>query len=705
MPTYIRVKDLPNSASSLNADDYIMLSGSIAGARKIVKADFLSTVADEFNASPSTYKLATLDASNKVDSSQWPASAFSYQGTWAASSNTPTLANGTGTAGYTYYASDSGSVNFGAGAISFTAGDAVVYDGSIWQKVPDVANILDGKGTVDEGKTTLQIPNVGTAANEVPVNGMLGDLAFQSSAGVVVDDLTVDGHFTGTVGKPMPVNGPSMRFDGSNDYIEFADNDSFSFVDGSGNDTPFSISAWVKMEDATSFPVISKLGAGASLAEYMFGTDSSDRLQVAFMDSSGQLPQAYSAAVTNYEGQWVHLVMTYGGAGPSASSGKSFATSITDNVSVYVNASAQALTAVNKPAYLGMSNTSQPVSLGSQQTNYAKGEIRDVKLFNKELSAAEVKEVYSNGQLPESFAELTGAIAYVSDFTTGVNGWNAINTTLTANYDSGDAGYADALRIVADDGSYDRVEHSTTFEVGKRYRLTLDYKMVAGTTGRILQSGNLDTTGISVGSWTHFNQEWVAASNDPLRIYVAVTGSASDEILIQNVRITQIGSVLDARAEQFDTSTGKLYDLSGNSFIGTQSGGVSLLGREFLIPERGIFTPTIYYQNSTGLSISYTTQSGNYVRTGDLVAIQIKLTWTVTGTPVNDNLGVRGIPFQPVREDSLACHDSQGQTALVTTNASNDIMYCLSNSLASNLADNVGTGTHTIYISGTYQIQ
>lgn len=192
MPTYIRVKDLPNSATSLNTDDFIMLSGSTGGARKIQKADFLSTVAGSFNAAPSTYKLATLDASNKVDASQWPASAFSYQGTWAASSNTPTLANGSGTAGYTYYASDSGSVNFGAGAISFTAGDAVVYDGSIWQKVPDVANILDGKATVDEGKTTLQIPNVGSAANEVSVNGMLGDLAFQSSEGPSVGALEAE---------------------------------------------------------------------------------------------------------------------------------------------------------------------------------------------------------------------------------------------------------------------------------------------------------------------------------------------------------------------------------------------------------------------------------------------------------------------------------------------------------------------------------
>ena len=245
MPTYIRVKDLPNSASSLNADDYIMLSGSIAGARKIVKNDFLSTVADEFKAAPSTYKLATLDASNKVDSSQWPASAFSYQGTWAASTNTPTLANGSGTAGYTYYASDAGSVNFGAGAISFTAGDAVVYDGSIWQKVPDVANILDGKGTVDEGKTTLQIPDVGTAVNEVPLNGMLGDLAFQSADGPSVSNLKASGTTTLTndsdLSLTVETNGQNAMtvnvIGASPNYIfDVRDDGTSKFrVDGNGN--------------------------------------------------------------------------------------------------------------------------------------------------------------------------------------------------------------------------------------------------------------------------------------------------------------------------------------------------------------------------------------------------------------------------------------------------------------------------------------
>ena len=223
MPTYIRVKDLPNSASQLGSDDYLYLSGATFGARKIEKADFLSTVADSFNAAPSTYKLATLDAGNKVDASQWPASAFSYQGTWAASTNTPTLANGSGTAGYTYYASDAGSVNFGAGAISFTAGDAVVYNGSIWQKVPDVVNILDGKGTVDEGKTTLQIPNVGTAANEVSLNGMLGSMAYQD-----FDAFYQTGNWT-----------PTLSFSGGSTGISYGAN-TFGYYTKIGNTVSYS---------------------------------------------------------------------------------------------------------------------------------------------------------------------------------------------------------------------------------------------------------------------------------------------------------------------------------------------------------------------------------------------------------------------------------------------------------------------------------
>ncbi len=78
--------------------------------------------------------VATLDSGGKVPVAQLPSSVMTYEGTWNANTNTPTLANGTGDAGMVYLVSTAGSTDFGAGAISFAVGDWAVYSGSIWQK-------------------------------------------------------------------------------------------------------------------------------------------------------------------------------------------------------------------------------------------------------------------------------------------------------------------------------------------------------------------------------------------------------------------------------------------------------------------------------------------------------------------------------------------------------------------------------------------
>jgi hypothetical protein len=90
--------------------------------------------------------IATLDAGGKVPASQLPNSVMEYLGTWAASTNTPTLANGTGNAGDVYIASDGGTVNFGAGNITFIAGDWVIYSGSIWQKSVNSNSVVSVNG-------------------------------------------------------------------------------------------------------------------------------------------------------------------------------------------------------------------------------------------------------------------------------------------------------------------------------------------------------------------------------------------------------------------------------------------------------------------------------------------------------------------------------------------------------------------------------
>jgi hypothetical protein len=78
--------------------------------------------------------VATLDAGGKIPVAQLPNSVMEYKGNWNASTNSPSLADGTGNAGDVYRVDVAGSQNLGSGSISFAVGDWVVYNGTIWEK-------------------------------------------------------------------------------------------------------------------------------------------------------------------------------------------------------------------------------------------------------------------------------------------------------------------------------------------------------------------------------------------------------------------------------------------------------------------------------------------------------------------------------------------------------------------------------------------
>jgi len=61
---------------------------------------------------------------------------WSDQGSWNAATNTPALADGTGTAGHYYTVSAAGSVDFGNGSIAFAVGDRAFYNGYFWRRWP-----------------------------------------------------------------------------------------------------------------------------------------------------------------------------------------------------------------------------------------------------------------------------------------------------------------------------------------------------------------------------------------------------------------------------------------------------------------------------------------------------------------------------------------------------------------------------------------
>ncbi len=62
------------------------------------------------------------------------AGGLDYQGTWNASTNTPTLASGVGTNGYYYVVSVDGSTNLD-GITDWKAGDWAIFNGTAWQKI------------------------------------------------------------------------------------------------------------------------------------------------------------------------------------------------------------------------------------------------------------------------------------------------------------------------------------------------------------------------------------------------------------------------------------------------------------------------------------------------------------------------------------------------------------------------------------------
>jgi hypothetical protein len=77
----------------------------------------------------------TVDAQGRITAASTIATTSnSYQGTWNASTNTPTLTSSVGTLGFYYVVSTAGSTNLD-GISTWAIGDWAVYNGSAWQKV------------------------------------------------------------------------------------------------------------------------------------------------------------------------------------------------------------------------------------------------------------------------------------------------------------------------------------------------------------------------------------------------------------------------------------------------------------------------------------------------------------------------------------------------------------------------------------------
>jgi microcystin-dependent protein len=177
--------------------------------------------------------VATLDGGGKIPVTQLPNSIMDYLGTWAASTNTPALANGVGNAGDVYIASDAGTVNFGAGNITFAAGDWVVYSGTAWEKSINsnaVASVNGQTGAVVIGAEELDGSTITTAELNY-LDNATSEIQGQLDEKVVAPITSADNAlvtFDGTDGVLVQASG--VFVDDSNDMYGIAQLDAADIV-------------------------------------------------------------------------------------------------------------------------------------------------------------------------------------------------------------------------------------------------------------------------------------------------------------------------------------------------------------------------------------------------------------------------------------------------------------------------------------------
>lgn len=169
--------------SGVTADGRSILDFSNSSEKEVI---LKNSVADKANASESAVKdgngdiisstyqkvsekgvangYASLDATGRIPVSQLPVNDITFEGEWNAYTNTPTLADGTGTQGDFYIVSVAGSQDLGSGTIDFNVNDRIIYDGSVWCQLK--AGVVD---TVN-GITPVN-GNISIKGSDIPFSG------------------------------------------------------------------------------------------------------------------------------------------------------------------------------------------------------------------------------------------------------------------------------------------------------------------------------------------------------------------------------------------------------------------------------------------------------------------------------------------------------------------------------------------------------
>ena len=558
--------------------------------------------------------------------------------------------------------------------------------------------------------TVYTLPSTdGAAGTVLSTDGALG-LTWSSAASLSSDTLA---SISGT-----KLVGPALYFDGSSSVVTVAHDAKQHFNNGT-DDLPFSISFWVNTDFAVAGGLVAKYQSGAK--EFVAWVTGSG-LRLNLSDGTDE-PYIQTASLTAYSNKWTHVTITSEGAGPNYSN--DFPAAI-DSLKVYVAAVdiTSGATKQNEAAYGGLNNSSAAITLMSfSGGNFKKGSIRGVKIFNRELTATEVAELARGNDLgfSDEWGDQTTNLVVDGDMEdSGTADWTANAVTLSKpTVDPQQA--VRNIKAILNGGVTGYFETAAkTVQAGKRYRAKFYYR-TGGTSPTAYSfrvnggSWQIVSTLPDQASWTYHEVEFVVNSDTTgdIAFHINSGTDASTFIEVDNFEVFSIGTLADFRAERYDTSTNKLYDMSDNAFVGIGT-DVTLTGREVPVYETGTWAPSITFGGgSTG--ITYTTQEGHYTRYGNWVSVHAYILLSAKGSDTGTAL-IAGLPFTAINTAASSHSLSIGNMANAANLTSAVTAYATDNGTTINLVDWGATGsavlddtnfgaTTAISVTGTYQIQ
>ena len=225
---------------------------------------------------------------------------------------------------------------------------------------------------------------MGRSLSRRPPAGMISGWTFnhgdERDLGYAGNALTLDGATN---------SGTNISLDGTNDRA-FAPDDSFYTFGNGSTDKPFSLSAWVYLDayETGADQILTKRtsAGGAGSAEWIFNVKSTGPQFGCYTTDGGAFIGSRGTATVSLSG-WTHLVGTYSGGG------------VWTGFTLYAQGVVLSNNNISFGSYTATGDTDQPVRVGSMDgtTRFLDGQMDDLRIYDRELTATEVATIYQQG--------------------------------------------------------------------------------------------------------------------------------------------------------------------------------------------------------------------------------------------------------------------------------------------------------------------